>query len=361
MQKIKIGTRESKLAVIQANLVAEYIKSSCTELEPELVPMKTTGDRILNKTLDKIGGKGLFVKELDLALRENRSDISVHSLKDVPMEIPSDLPLLGFSRREDVRDVLVLPKDTTNFKEVTSGAHNGKGGNCLSVCTQVDESDLKCVRSLLNPSLPLGCSSARRTIQLKKLFPEMEVKSVRGNVLTRLEKLDRGEYSGLILAAAGLKRLGLEERISCYFSTEELLPAAGQGILAVQGRSGEDYTYLKGFFEEESRLCALAERSFVRSLEGGCSSPIAAFAKLVKEENISSDKIANTNSNSSKGTTENIQVEEAAAPLEMIKLTGLFAEEGSTDYWIDTITGPKEQAELLGQKLAERMKKQKFL
>lgn len=291
MKTIKIGTRESKLAVIQAEMVADYIRENCTDREPELVTMKTTGDKILNKTLDKIGGKGLFVKELDAALLERRSDISVHSLKDMPMEVLKELPLLGFSKREDPRDVLVLPKGKTE----------------------------------LDKTLPLGCSSARRILQLKKLFPDMEVKSIRGNVLTRLEKLDRGEYSALILAAAGLKRLGLEERISRYFTTEEMIPAAGQGILAVQGRQGEDYSYLESFFDEESTWCALAERSFVRTLNGGCSSPIAAYAVVHNG---------------------------------ILKLTGLYAAEGSTSYVTGQIVGNPTEAETLGKKLAEQLKNQ---
>ncbi len=290
-RKIRIGTRESRLAVIQAELLADAIWRSHKELEPELVTMKTTGDRILDRTLDQIGGKGLFVKELDRALRENRSDLSVHSLKDVPMEVPKDLPLLGFSRREDARDVLVLPKEVDT----------------------------------LDPLLPLGCSSARRTLQLKKLFPQMTIKSVRGNVLTRLEKLDRGEYSGLVLAAAGLKRLRLEERISRYFSIEEILPAAGQGILAVQGRLGEDNSYLQGFFDEDSAWCAKAERSFVTALEGGCSSPIAAYASLEQETG-------------------------------KLTLTGLYAKEGSRDYKKMQICGAKEDAEVLGRRLAHNMR-----
>lgn len=313
MQNIKIGTRESRLAVIQAELLAEYIRSSCPGMEPKLVTMKTTGDKILNKTLDKIGGKGLFVKELDLALKEGRSDVSVHSLKDVPMEVSEKLPLLGFSKREDVRDVLVLPKGTT----------------------------------ILKPDLPLGCSSARRTIQLRKLFPEMEVKSVRGNVLTRLEKLDRGEYSGLVLAAAGLKRLGMEERISRYFTTEEMIPAAGQGILAVQGRMGENYDYLKGFFDENSTLCALAERSFVRTLDGGCSSPIAAYAVIKQAEDTGDEEKMG-------------EMAEADGKTEIITLTGLYAQEGSMVYKTGTIAGAKEQAEQLGKMLAERLREAKF-
>lgn len=291
MKTIKIGTRESKLAVIQAEMVADDIRENCTDITPELVTMKTTGDKILNKTLDKIGGKGLFVKELDAALLDGRSDISVHSLKDMPMEVSKELPLLGFSKREDPRDVLVLPKGKTE----------------------------------LDKALPLGCSSARRILQLKELFPDMEVKSIRGNVLTRLEKLDRGEYSALILAAAGLKRLGLEERISRYFSTDEMIPAAGQGILAVQGRKGEDYSYLSGFFDEESTWCALAERSFVRTLDGGCSSPIAAYA---------------------------------AVDNGILKLTGLYAAEGSTSYVTGQIEGNPTEAERLGKNLAEQLKNQ---
>ena len=290
MKKVKIGTRESKLAVIQAEMVANYIRENCTEREPELVTMKTTGDKILNKTLDKIGGKGLFVKELDASLLDGRSDISVHSLKDMPMELSKELPLLGFSKREDPRDVLVLPKQKTK----------------------------------LDQALPLGCSSARRVLQLKKLFPDMEVKSIRGNVLTRLEKLDKGEYSALILAAAGLKRLGLEERISRYFSADEMIPAAGQGILAIQGRRGEDYSYLENFYDVESTWCALAERSFVRTLNGGCSSPIAAYAVVDGG---------------------------------VLKITGLYATEGDKTYVTGQIEGNPTEAEALGKNLAEQLKK----
>ena len=131
---------------------------------------------------------------------------------------------------------------------------------------------------------PVGCSSFRRMLQLKELYPEIEFKSVRGNVITRLEKLDSGQYSALVLAAAGLKRLGLEGRISRYFESEEMLPAAGQGILAVQGRKDEDYSYLNGYNNEESEYSAVAERSFVRFLNGGCSSPVAAFAVIEDDD-----------------------------------------------------------------------------
>ena len=176
MDKLIIGSRDSALAVLQSEMVKSWLTEKNPEMDVEIFTMKTTGDLILDRTLDKVGGKGLFVKELDRALLEGRSHISVHSLKDMPMEVPKELPLLAFSKREDARDVLVLPKGATE----------------------------------LDKKKPLGCSSLRRTLQLKELYPDMEVKSIRGNLQTRLRKLDEGEYAGLILAAAGLKRLGLE-------------------------------------------------------------------------------------------------------------------------------------------------------
>ena len=242
--KLRIGSRESRLAVIQSRMVMEKIAKAEPAAELELVTMKTTGDKILDKTLDKIGGKGLFVRELDQALREERVDFTVHSLKDMPMEVPEDLPLAAFSSREDPRDVLVLPDGTTE----------------------------------IDRSKPIGCSSRRRQLQLKKLFPDMAIEPVRGNVQTRLAKLEAGQFSALVLAAAGLKRLGLEERISRYFSVEEILPAAGQGILVVQTRKGMNTDCLRLVQDKESACCARAERAFVRALNGGCSSPVAAHA-----------------------------------------------------------------------------------
>ena len=247
MKPIRIGTRASKLAVIQAEMVRSYLQER--GIPAELVTMTTTGDRILDRTLDKVGGKGLFVKELDAALLDGRSDLSVHSLKDVPMELPDGLPLLGFSKREDPRDALILPE----------GAE------------QIDFSK------------PIGCASSRRILQLKRLFPEARFAPIRGNVQTRLRKLDEGQYSATVLAAAGLKRAGLERRISRIFSTEEMLPAAGQGVLAVQGRADADYAYLNGFFDADSRDTSLCERAFVAALDGGCTAPTAAFAEILPD------------------------------------------------------------------------------
>ena len=288
MNTIRIGSRESKLAVIQSELVMAAIRAAHPDTRLELVTMKTTGDKILDRTLDQIGGKGLFVKELDAALLDGRVDLTVHSCKDLPMDIDERIPLAGFTRREDPRDVLVLPQGVTE----------------------------------LDRSRPIGCASARRTVQLRELFPGMAIAPVRGNVLTRLRKLDEGQYSALVLAAAGLKRLGLEERIARYFTVEELLPAAGQGILAVQARAGEELSYLEGVLDADGTACALAERAFVRALDGGCSSPIAAHA-VVEGETITID--------------------------------GLYVDEGGR-VSRDRLSGPREQGEALASRLAERLK-----
>ena len=246
MQTIRIGTRESKLAVVQAQQLAAAVEAACPAAAVELVTMKTTGDKILDRTLDKVGGKGLFVKELDTALLEGRVDFTVHSLKDLPMEEDPRLPIVAVSARADVRDVLVLPQGEENWDR----------------------------------NRPVGCASLRRRGQLEALFPGLRVEPVRGNVLTRLAKLDRGDYGALVLAAAGLDRLGLSGRISRYFSTDEILPAACQGILAVQARAGQDCGCLARFHDETAWRCAQAERAFVRALDGGCTSPVAAYARL---------------------------------------------------------------------------------
>lgn len=244
--RLAVGSRQSRLAVRQAQIVMEELKKHHPEARISLVTMKTTGDRILDRTLDQIGGKGLFIRELDLALQEGRIDLAVHSLKDMPMEPTEDYPVLACTRREDPRDVLVLRKGLEGLKEDSV----------------------------------IGCSSLRRKLQLGALYPEAQIKNIRGNVLTRLEKLDAGEYDALVLAAAGLIRLGLEERISRFFSVEEILPSAGQGIMAVQGRESLRAA-VACTNDREAVLEAAVERAFVRELEGGCSSPVAAHARVL--------------------------------------------------------------------------------
>lgn len=287
--KITVGSRESKLAVIQSNIVIDSLRQSHPEIDVELLTMKTTGDKILDKTLDKIGGKGLFVKELDKALVDGRADLTVHSLKDMPMQVSEELPLVAFSKREDPRDVLVLPIG----------------------------------KDKLDKSKPIGSSSKRRQLHLKKLYPDMEVKLIRGNLQTRLKKLDEGEFSAIVLAYAGLKRLGLEDRVSRVFSPSEMVPAACQGILAVQARKDFDESLLRDFNDEETKTIAMAERSFVTELDGGCISPVAAFAEI-QDENIT--------------------------------LTGFYVDEFENQL-TKTVTGPLKDGVALGRQLAQNMKR----
>lgn len=286
---IRVGSRDSKLAVAQTMLMLNKAKEFHPEITFELVTMKTTGDLILNRELDQIGGKGLFVKELDKALLDGRVDFTVHSLKDLPMEISEEIPLIGFSEREDPRDVMLVREGlTSDFDEGL-----------------------------------IGTSSKRRAVQLKKLYPHAEFKGIRGNVQTRLRKLEEEGYSATILAKAGLARLGMEDKISRIFSVEELIPAAGQGILVFQGRKGEDYSYLKEVSSADSEAVAMAERSFVRTLDGGCSSPIAAFAKL------DGDKLT---------------------------LRGLYYDEKSEDFTVGIKEGNRTEAEVIGIELANELK-----
>ncbi len=288
MNIIKIGSRDSKLAVIQADSVMRTLHLSGQETQ--LVTMKTTGDKILDRTLDKIGGKGLFVKELDAALREGRADFTVHSLKDMPMETPEDLPLVAVSAREDARDVLVLPEGVLE----------------------------------IDFTKPIGCSSARRRIQLQALFPQARIEPIRGNVQTRLRKLDEGQFGALVLAAAGLHRLGLSARISRYFTTAEILPAAGQAIIAVQARKDTDCSCLAAYHDPIAWDCMLAERAFVRTLDGGCSSPVAAYAE--RQDNT-------------------------------LHLQGMYVNAEETIVRFGAASGAAEDAEAIGRTLAEQLRK----
>lgn len=246
---IRVGSRESALAVAQAGIIIDLLKGRYPELEFELVKMRTSGDINMKPyadITDTFGIKGLFTRELEDAIAAGRLDFAVHSLKDMPLTANSELPIVALSAREDARDALVLPREV----------------------------------GWLASGKPIGCSSARRRLQLIGLYPGFEIAPVRGNVLTRLDKLDRGEYSALVLAAAGLRRLGLEHRISRVFSAAEMIPAAGQGILACQGRAGEDYSYLDAVSDDVSEICAAAERAFSAALGGGCTSPVASYAEL---------------------------------------------------------------------------------
>ncbi len=247
--RIIIGSRASRLAVIQSEIVMKDLGALYPDKEIVIETMTTRGDRMLDRTLDQIGGKGLFVKELEQALAEGRVDLTVHSLKDMTLDVPPETPVAAYSRREDPRDVLILPEGR-------------------------DEIDL---------SLPIGTSSLRRSLQIRKLFPGAETSPVRGNVETRIRKLDEGQYSALVLAAAGVRRLGLEHRISRYFGPEEIVPASCQGILSIQCRA-EDAEDIHRLGDRESEISAIAERAFIREIEADCGSPDAAYSHVKGDE-----------------------------------------------------------------------------
>jgi len=285
-RKIRIGSRDSVLAIKQAQIVMDTVTNP--DIEFELVLIKTTGDKILDRNLDEIGGKGLFIKELEQALINENIDIAVHSYKDMPYEETDGLPVVAVSQRESPFDVLVLPESVTE----------------------------------LDRSKPVGSSSQRRTIQFNRLYDGFEIKAIRGNVPTRLSKLDNGEYSALILAGAGLNRLGLQNRITRVFTLDEMIPSGSQGILAVQGRQGEDYSYLNNFHNRESEIVSKAERQYLKTLGGGCTSPVAVYGELNNR---------------------------------ILQLTGMYVDAfGNVE--TGQINGDAEKAESLGETLAKQLK-----
>lgn len=249
-ETIRIATRQSPLALWQANFVKTELEHHFPKLTVELITMVTKGDIILDTPLAKIGGKGLFVKELELALLENRADIAVHSMKDVPMEFPEGLGLAVICQREDPRDAFVSNRFQT-LNELPTGAI-------------------------------VGTSSLRRQCQLMARYPHLDIRSLRGNVGTRLNKLDSGEYDAIILAAAGLIRLGLKERIRDFISVEDSLPANGQGAVGIETRLNDErvLSYIKALNHLETAYCVRAERAMNSRLQGGCQVPIGAYATL---------------------------------------------------------------------------------
>lgn len=249
MTTIRVGTRDSRLAVAQAGLAVAAMAARLPDAAFTLVPMKTEGDRILDRSLDAIGGKGLFVRELEQALMAGVVDVCVHSYKDLPVPGNPELPILAVLPRGDPRDALILPEG----------------------------------RDSIDMRKPLGTSSLRRRHQLAALYPDWECRPVRGNVQTRLRKLDSGEFGGLVLAAAGMERLGLRDRVSRVFSVDEMLPSACQGILAVQGRRGCGSPWLDAVHCPDAWDASVAERAFVMALGASCASPVAAYAEVSGE------------------------------------------------------------------------------
>ena len=241
-----IATRESRLALWQAEHVQALLRARGHTVQ--LLGMTTQGDQILDRSLSKVGGKGLFVKELEVALEEGRADLAVHSLKDVPMELPEGFALACVMVREDPRDAWV----SSRYARLQD----------------------------LPPGAVVGTSSLRRTVLLRALRPDLRIEPLRGNLDTRLRKLDEGQYDGIVLAAAGLKRLGLGERIRHIFGTDEMLPAAGQGALGIEVRAvrGDVAQALAPLADAATWLCVSAERAVSRAMGGSCSMPLAAHA-----------------------------------------------------------------------------------
>lgn len=289
---LKIGTRGSKLALAQSQWVKGKIETRYPHIQVELVRIKTTGDKILDSPLSKIGGKGLFVKEIEEALLEKRVDVAVHSMKDVPAELPEALTLSTFPEREDPRDALISIADQT-LDQLPKGSK-------------------------------VGTSSLRRAAQLLHLRQDLNLVPLRGNVDTRLRKLESGDLHAIILATAGLRRLGLANHITEIISSEQILPAIGQGALGLEVRRNDEQTInlLDFLSHDPTEVIVRAERAFLKELQGGCQVPIAGFGRLNGET---------------------------------VYLTGMVAELDGSKVIRDEITGKKDQVEEIGVALARRL------
>ncbi len=289
---LRIATRRSRLALWQAEHVAARLRSAHPGLAVELVPMVTEGDRILDRALAEVGGKGLFIKELEVAMFEGRADLAVHSMKDVPAELPEGMALAAVLERADPHDAFVSNRHGA-IADLPQGAR-------------------------------VGTSSLRRQSQLRHLRPDLEILQLRGNVETRLRKLDEGAYDAIILAAAGLTRLGLASRIASRVPAETSLPAVGQGIIGIECRDGDAAVLqrLAALEHRETRQCLEAERAFAAGLQGSCTSPIAGFAELDGET---------------------------------LRLRGRVGAPDGSRMLGDEASGPAGEGQSLGRKLAKRM------
>ncbi len=292
---LRIATRSSPLALWQAEEVSRRLRALYPDLSVELVTMKTKGDKILDAPLAKVGGKGLFVKELEAGMLEGRADIAVHSMKDVPVEFPEGLELALIMQREDPRDAFVSSR-YESLDALPDGAR-------------------------------VGTSSLRRQTQIRERFPRLELDWLRGNVNTRLAKLDAGDYDAIILAAAGLKRLGFEQRIRSFLEPEVSLPAIGQGAIGIECRSDDEavQSLIAPLADRDTTLRVRAERAMNERLEGGCQVPIAGYAVLEGDR---------------------------------LWLRGLVGEPDGSRVLRAEIRGPAEAAEALGTRLAEQLLEQ---
>jgi hydroxymethylbilane synthase len=297
-QPVRIASRKSELALAQTHWVMEQLQAHHPGLPLELHTLSTQGDIILDVALAKIGDKGLFTKELEVSLLNGSSDLAVHSLKDLPTRLPEGLVLGAITQREDPLDALVLREELRGYQLAT-----------------------------LPAGTVIGTSSLRRLAQLRHAFPHLHFKDVRGNLNTRLAKLDRGEYDGLILAVAGLKRLGQEQRIHEVLDPSVSLYAVGQGSLGIECRQGDEriLELIRPLADAEATARCLAERAFLRALEGGCQVPIGVHSQVQGEE---------------------------------LHLTGMVADLEGRRLIRDTQTGSPADPEAVGTALAEKLKQQ---
>lgn len=251
IKTLRIATRQSRLALWQTEYVADTLRRSIQGLEVEILPMTTKGDQTLDQSLAKIGGKGLFIKELETAMLEGHADLAVHSMKDVPWRLPDGMTIAAVLQRADPGDALVANGELENLMDLPEGAR-------------------------------VGTSSLRRQAQIRHLRPDLKIASVRGNVETRLSKLESGEFDAVVLAAAGLKRLGFGSRISARLDFDECLPAIGQGAIGIECRADNEelITALQQVQHPGTRRCLDAERSLAAKLEASCESPVAAYAEV---------------------------------------------------------------------------------
>ncbi|MBI5056467.1 MAG: hydroxymethylbilane synthase [Nitrospirae bacterium] len=312
-KKVIIATRGSKLALWQAEWVKAQIEKVSPDTEVELKKIKTTGDMILDVPLAQVGGKGLFVKEIEEALLKKKADLAVHSMKDVPTDLPEGLHLAVICKREDPRDAFIARRQMTDdrtqtiksFKDLPKGAH-------------------------------VGTSSLRRICQLLNKRPDLKITHLRGNLDTRLRKLDEGQFDAIILAVAGVKRLGWKERITQVLEPELSLPAIGQGAVGIECRMDDEFInkLLKKLNHKATSVCVRAERSFLKKLEGGCQVPIGAYAQLISQK-----------------TEDRKQKTEVRSQKLVIK--GLVGSLDGKTLIRASKTGKPEDAETLGTKLAE--------
>jgi hydroxymethylbilane synthase len=290
--KIKIGTRGSQLALWQSNWIKSVLEEKYPYLSVELVPIKTKGDKILDVPLAKVGGKGLFVKEIEEAILDGRVDLAVHSMKDMPAEIPEGLCIGAIPKRESPKDVLIS-KQGLRLSELGAGSR-------------------------------IGTSSLRRAAQIRHVRPDLLILPLRGNLDTRIKKLQKEGLDGIVLAAAGIKRLNLENQITEYLSEDIMLPAVGQGALCVEIRKNDPEIgqIVAALDHQQTRSVVMGERAFLNRLEGGCQVPIAAHGKIEKK---------------------------------IFTLCGLVANVEGTTIIKDTLTGPEDESEFVGTKLADRL------